>query len=483
MAAGGQQQGLQAYSGVQMGLVAGGAPLPSRDEFETITSMAAFVYRGALFTSRGIDSVEKAVTVMMLGRDLGISVMAACQKCYVIPVPGGGFKVDFETDVKLQVVQARVPDFEYEVLEQTAEACEVKGGIKGRQQVTVRLTLEDAKRRKWALDKHGNMKDSYANNSEDMLFWRVMTRVLKKTSAGALYGAAMPLGLFETDEDLDERVPIEGRATVVDDGSGSPRPQEAARIAKDAQAPPVDLREMTLERIWKMNGSKSGEKALRSINALLAERQMKPVKRDVEIVPSDWKWMFERLDASYDEQGKPRPDRPGPTKPAATPVPPVEVAGPQASEAPAEEAPPADDEEEADPTRPDADLVARAVQGDAAALLDLGMWHDNTFLSSGATKVGAISEYPAGSGLYFFKHGEVLRAVGGECVAMKNGKQTAVSKLIGFPIERSDLQLPPPDVLQAIGYRLAEHLVKLHEAARSTGLTAKGAEAHREASA
>lgn len=226
-------------------LVAQQPVFPTAPELESIRGVSALMARSTIIPEHFRGKPEDVFVALMTARGLGLDPMVALQKGYVVKG-----KFDIEVSVKHGMVLSRIPDFSYEIVENSPTTCTLRGGRSGRQQVSITFTIDQA--RKMGLTN----KDTWRNNPEDMLFWRAMGRLLKRTCADALYN--MPVRIVEDDDDLSPPA-MDGGSTevsgaeVIDDGVGttpttSPstsEPDASSMFATNPVADPIVVADTT----------------------------------------------------------------------------------------------------------------------------------------------------------------------------------------------------------------------------------------------
>lgn len=358
-----------------------GATMITPDEFMMIKSMANAVCTSNLATAFN-KSPADVIVALTCARDMGIPYSVALTKGYVIKG-----KFDLQIEVKLGMVMGRLPDFDYEIIEQTALACEVKGHRKGRLPKSVRYTMDDA-RTAGLLEKNRDGTNwahpGFFTNPKDQLLWRAMGRVLKLVAPDAIHN--MPISFSDDDfseDDLmqpgspsgavevaaDDKAPVTVVTATVQAGPAAatvaapaasatvtrgavpaksavvPAATPAAADKKSALAIAKEHARLFQERAAKA-GHDTNSKRLALVNRLRQAHKEAKVSSLSLLGVHEWKDVWTWVDAAFDESGKER---------AATPA----VPGSPAAEvqvAPA--SPPAGVERAADSAAPTLDLMA-----------------------------------------------------------------------------------------------------------------------------
>jgi len=214
----------------------GGLDVITPADFEMYRTMAAWASKSQLVPEHFKGKPEDSMIAMLMGREMGIPPMIALQKGFVVKG-----KYDVEVKVKVGVAQARVPDFDFEIVEQTETKCVVKGGRAGKNQHTVTYTIQDAEKAGLLEEKQGRYgkyfeHPGYHSNPKDQLMWRAVGRLLNLTCAGALFNIVPMLAASLEDEQV-EHEPSE--ATVVAGDSPPPPPVAVAPAAPVVPAAPA----------------------------------------------------------------------------------------------------------------------------------------------------------------------------------------------------------------------------------------------------
>lgn len=155
-------------AGAEVGMVLA----PSPEEWLSMKDQAGVTVRGGLLP-KGIDTLEKALTVMLVTREMRIPMMAGLQNAYIVHG-----RVQFKTELLLMLAYERIPGFTYEVLELSRSVCTVRVSRAGQGKTTITFNEEMAKR-------SDVLKNSvWGTWSEDMYKWAATRKALRAVGAG-----------------------------------------------------------------------------------------------------------------------------------------------------------------------------------------------------------------------------------------------------------------------------------------------------------
>lgn len=155
---------------------------------------------------KSIDTPEKAVLVMLKGKELGLKPMQALNHIYVV---NGAAAVD--TKVLAALFLARGNSFF--PLKSTADECSIKFSNRTGDTFTFTMTMAECKQAKWDQNWDSDTK-SYKNKPTwtampgTMLYYRTLSTGIRRVDPGCL------LDTLTDDEQLDLRAPNE--AQVID---------------------------------------------------------------------------------------------------------------------------------------------------------------------------------------------------------------------------------------------------------------------------
>jgi hypothetical protein len=159
------------------------------------------------FLPKAINTPEKAIAVIMTGKELGLGPMQALRSIHVIEG-----KPTLSADLIAGLVHARVPGAVLRVAESTDKRCAVEAGRPNTQATMFTFTIEDAQ--KAAL----MGKDNWKKYPRAMLRARCLTEAARAVFPDAVMGLYDPdeLGAVTTPEgDIDtSKLPIAGDTSV-----------------------------------------------------------------------------------------------------------------------------------------------------------------------------------------------------------------------------------------------------------------------------
>ena len=172
---------------------------PTGQEFTDMRNAAALISQSGLVPEAFRGKPADVLVAILTARGLGLDPMVALQKGYVVKG-----KFDIEVSVKLGLVQSRVPDYDFEIIELNDERCIIEGGRAGKNRVRSQFTYAQAVAAGLTVGKFGPTP-TWQFYRQDMLLNRALGRNLKLTCAAALYN--MPLRLDEPDDEVPPPAP------------------------------------------------------------------------------------------------------------------------------------------------------------------------------------------------------------------------------------------------------------------------------------
>lgn len=113
---------------------------PSPQEFTTMKEMGAMAVKSGLLPT-SINTAEKAVIIMLKGREIGIGPMEAFAKISVI-----NGKPSMDAELMLSQVYKKIPKAEINIVKTTNTECVIEAARPGKKPTTFSFTMEDAKR-------------------------------------------------------------------------------------------------------------------------------------------------------------------------------------------------------------------------------------------------------------------------------------------------------------------------------------------------
>lgn len=167
-----------------------------------------------------IDTVEKAITTCLWGRELGLSPMTALNNISVIKG-----KPTLEAKLMLALVFRNHPNAHYKILRHTSEVSEIEIGRSKDSISKFSMTIQQAK------DAGLTAKDNWKKYPADMLLWRSVAKGVRFTFPDVL------TVMSHTPEELEviniTPVPVEKEDVVeVIEPRGKPKPGLEKTIAK-----------------------------------------------------------------------------------------------------------------------------------------------------------------------------------------------------------------------------------------------------------
>lgn len=189
---------------------------PSAEELGLIKDQAMIYVKSGLLP-KTVDTPEKAILIMMKGRELGIPPLQAL---------AGIFVIEGKTVIGAELMTAQVyrncPGAMLDIIETTNEDCIVTAARPGKKPVEFKFTMEDAKAA------GVTNKDNWRKYPATMLRWRALSMACKSMFPDAVAGCLTP------DEAED--------VALGHGGSGAAHEEKAARLAALARKPePKDV--------------------------------------------------------------------------------------------------------------------------------------------------------------------------------------------------------------------------------------------------
>lgn len=189
---------------------------PSSDEWKLMWDMGKTLITSG-FLPRAIDRPEKAIAVMLKGRELGWPPMRAFQHINVIDG-----KPTLSAEAMLALIYEKVPGARINITETSNETCAIEAARPGQEKATrFAFTIEDAQRA-GLTTKKGDVWRSYPRA---MLRSRCVSEMARALFPDALMGCSY------TPEELDAEVNGDGEIIDI-----APAPRE--RVAAPAAAAP-----------------------------------------------------------------------------------------------------------------------------------------------------------------------------------------------------------------------------------------------------
>lgn len=213
---------------------------PTAQEFQTMKEIGLHAIRSGLIPS-AINTPEKALIIIMKGRELGIPPMLALAKISVI-----NGKPAIDGELMLALIYSRVPGAEINFLVNDDKRCEIEARRPGGKFSKFVFTIEDGERA-------GLLnKESWRKYPGDMIKWRAVSKMARSQFADAISG------MSHTPEELGAEVDDEGRVvsepTVEPPRDAEPKPIETAAIPPSLVAENPQAPQPTASRLWPEGG-------------------------------------------------------------------------------------------------------------------------------------------------------------------------------------------------------------------------------------
>ena len=210
---------------------------PAPDEWRLMWDMGKTLV-ASRFLPKAIDTPEKALAIMLKGRELGWPPMRSFQHIHVIEG-----KPTLSAEGMLALIYEKVPGAVIRIVETSNERCVIDAGRPGQEPTRFPFTIEDAQRAQVM------GKDNWRKYPRAMLRARAISEMARATFPDALMGCSYvpeELGAIvnEDGEVIDvESDPTPAPVVVVDKGRLAEK--KAQRMAKAAEeradeAPPAE---------------------------------------------------------------------------------------------------------------------------------------------------------------------------------------------------------------------------------------------------
>jgi hypothetical protein len=193
---------------------------PSESEWKMLKEQAEMVVKTG-FLPQAVNTPEKAITIALKGRELGIPPMQAYSHIHVIQG-----KPTISAELMLSLIYKNCPGAKVNYLETSDKACEIETTRPGHKPSKFRFTIQDAEKAKLL------SKDSWKNYPAAMLRARTVAIVARAIFPDAIMGCSY------TPEELGAEIDAEG--TVVDIGGAPviPPSQEPPKSEPPKVEPP-----------------------------------------------------------------------------------------------------------------------------------------------------------------------------------------------------------------------------------------------------
>jgi len=162
-------------------------------EWEALKEQAQMLVESG-FLPKHLDTGNKALAVMIAGRELGVPPMQAVRGIYVVDG-----KPSLSAELMLALAYQNLPGFKFEVVVSTTELCKVRATRPGGEPAEIAFSIQDAARA--GLTAGYNWKKYPAQ----MLRARATSAVLRVTAPDAIRGVYTPeeLGYSEREQEVD----------------------------------------------------------------------------------------------------------------------------------------------------------------------------------------------------------------------------------------------------------------------------------------
>jgi len=158
------------------------------------------------FLPKAVDTPQKAVAIVLMGRELGIPTMQALRMISVIQG-----KPTMGAELMLSRAYACIPGFQHTINERTDEQCVITFHAPGRNPYTHTFTMEDAKNLGLAI------KDNYKKQPATMLFWRCI-------SGGLRAYVPQVVNNVYTPEEMNPDLRFDPEGAIIVDSVSEPEP-------------------------------------------------------------------------------------------------------------------------------------------------------------------------------------------------------------------------------------------------------------------
>ena len=207
--------------------------LPTRQEWDTLMEMArALVQSG--FLPSGVATLEKAATVILKGRELGIPPMQSLAHLHPI-----GGKLTCSAELMLALLARAGITWEWEKDGTDGPEAIILFHRHGFAPVTGRFTLEDAQRIQVTEARNGSRQTVRLADQEAWQNYPANLLRARAISNGArMIGPDYLAGMSYTPEELGAQVDEEGRPIVVPEPASGPTPSAMSRGNGNGNGPP-----------------------------------------------------------------------------------------------------------------------------------------------------------------------------------------------------------------------------------------------------
>lgn len=152
--------------------------LPTESEWSILKEQATMAVRSG-FLPRAVDTAEKAITIALKGRELGIPPMQAFSHIHIIQG-----KPTISSELMLSLIYKNCPGAVINYLETTNQVCIIEAVRPGHKPTKFKYTIEDAKNAGLL------SKDSWKNYPSAMLRARTVSIVARALFPDAIMGCS-----------------------------------------------------------------------------------------------------------------------------------------------------------------------------------------------------------------------------------------------------------------------------------------------------
>lgn len=176
--------------------------IPFGQEWESMRDMANVLVKSG-FLPEALDTAEKALAVLICGRELGIPPMQAIRGIHVVQG-----KPSLSAELMLALAYQNIPGFRFRVDASNEQLCKVTAQRPGAEAVTISFSMSDAQRAGLT------GKDSWKKYPGPLLRARATSAVLRIVAPDAIRGIYTPgeLGRDERDVEIDNLAEAKGVA-------------------------------------------------------------------------------------------------------------------------------------------------------------------------------------------------------------------------------------------------------------------------------
>lgn len=188
---------------------------PSESEWKMLKEQAEMVVKTGFLPS-AVNTPEKAITIALKGRELGIPPMQAYSHIHVIQG-----KPTISSELMLSLIYRNCPGAKINYILSTSEACEIEATRPGHSPYRFKFTILDAQNAKLT------NKDNWRNFPAAMLRARTIAILARAVFPDAIMGCSY------TPEELGAEIDEEGRVVDVPNDATPPLSKDKAPSSKE----------------------------------------------------------------------------------------------------------------------------------------------------------------------------------------------------------------------------------------------------------